>query len=248
LLKSRHQWLACRFLVQVSNLCPDRVATAGASNDDGPHHVRGRFGIVMKRAASKPRNLREHCLRTALSIIEKDGVEQLSLREVARRLKVSHQAPYKHFPSRDHILAEIVSRAFNAFAVHLDARRKSRDPEEDLRGLGEAYLSYAAAHPLNYRLMFGTPLPDPASHPEMMQSAQHAFHLLHDCLTKLHGERGVKEPDMPATLDALFIWSNMHGLASIANSPALASLALPKATINKMVPHAMGKLRKAIDE
>jgi AcrR family transcriptional regulator len=41
-------------------------------------------------------------------IIGERGIEELSLREVARRLGVSHQAPYKHFPSRDHLLAEVV--------------------------------------------------------------------------------------------------------------------------------------------
>lgn len=200
----------------------------------------------MRKPTKRTRNLREDCLKTALRIIERDGVEQLSLREVARRLNVSHQAPYKHFPSRDHILAAIASRAFETFATHLDARGKHADPESDLRSLGTAYLAYAAAHPLNYRLMFSTPLPDPAAHPDMMRSAQHAFRLLHECLTALHRQRSVAEPDLLATLDALFIWSNMHGLASIANSPALSTLGLPVSTIEKMTQHAMQRLQNAM--
>ncbi|MFX4450801.1 TetR/AcrR family transcriptional regulator, partial [Acinetobacter baumannii] len=52
----------------------------------------------------------------------------LSLRDVARRLGVSHQAPYKHFPSRDHILAEVVGRAYASFAAHLEKRPRSDDP------------------------------------------------------------------------------------------------------------------------
>ncbi|MCG8692745.1 MAG: TetR/AcrR family transcriptional regulator, partial [Minwuiales bacterium] len=67
-----------------------------------------------------PKDLREACVREALAIIDTSGVEELSLREVARRLGVSHQAPYRHFPSRDHILAEIVTRAFESFARYLD--------------------------------------------------------------------------------------------------------------------------------
>ena len=56
--------------------------------------------------------MREACVEEALAIVGEAGLEALSLREVARRLHVSHQAPYKHFPSRDHILAEVVGRAF----------------------------------------------------------------------------------------------------------------------------------------
>ena len=127
----------------------------------------------MPARKSRPTDLREACIREALAIIETSGVEQLSLRDVARRLGVSHQAPYKHFPSRDHILAEIVARAFEAFAAHLDARPRRADPYEDLREMGLAYVGYAREHPLQYRLMFGTPLPNPSQHPDMMDRAQH---------------------------------------------------------------------------
>jgi AcrR family transcriptional regulator len=112
----------------------------------------------MKQPRAKTRNLRESFVLEAMAIIGETGIEELSLREVARRLGVSHQAPYKHFPS-DHLLAEIVSRAFAAFAQHLDARRRSQNPHEDLAAMGRAYLDYAREHPLHYRLMFGTPLP-----------------------------------------------------------------------------------------
>gem|GEM_PF-1537080 len=132
----------------------------------------------MTSGKGKPGDLREACIREALAIIEVGGVESLSLREVARRLGVSHQAPYKHFPDRDHILAEIVRRAFESFATYLDSRPLTGDPINDMHEMGMAYLRYARTHPLQYRLMFSTPLPDPAQHPQMMQSARHAFDLL----------------------------------------------------------------------
>ena len=64
-------------------------------------------------------SLREACLTEALDAIREKGVEALSLRDVARRLKVSHQAPYKHFSSKDHLLAEVISRCLRDFADHL---------------------------------------------------------------------------------------------------------------------------------
>jgi len=65
------------------------------------------------------------------------GWEALSLRDVAQRLGVSHQAPYKHFPSRDHILAGIVGRAYEEFAGELDRRARSEDHFEDLGDLDD---------------------------------------------------------------------------------------------------------------
>jgi hypothetical protein len=38
----------------------------------------------------------------------------------------------------------------------------------------------------------------------------------------------------------------MHGLASIASSPALGTLGLPRTTIDKMMPHAMKRLEMAM--
>lgn len=163
-----------------------------------------------------------------MAIIASDGVEKLSLREVARRLGVSHQAPYKHYPSRDHILAEIVARAFADFAAHLDAHPKSGDPDADMSDMGRAYLSYARTKPLEYRLMFGTPLPDPGEHPEMMRQAKHAFALLCDSLRRKAQERGRAVHDDEIVLDALFIWSGLHGLASIQASSAIATLGIDR--------------------
>lgn len=174
----------------------------------------------------KPKDLREACIAEATAIIAAGGVEKLSLREVARRLGVSHQAPYKHFIDRDHILAEIVSRAYAGFARWLDARGASGDPEADMAQLGRAYLDYAARHPLEYRLMFGTPLPDPQKHPEMMRQARHAFAILCDGLRRKARLAGRREDEDAIVLDALFIWSGLHGLASIAASSAMATLGL----------------------
>jgi AcrR family transcriptional regulator len=190
--------------------------------------------------------LRESCIREALAIIEETGIEGLSMREVARRLNVSHQAPYKHFADRDHILAEIVGRTFAAFARHLEARPKSDDPRQDLAAMGRAYLDYAREHPLQYRLMFGTPLPDPADHPEMMQSAQHAFLLLRNCLVRIRQVEGSPAESTATELDALFVWSTMHGLSGILQASALRTLNLSAALLAATAPHTLQRVGNAL--
>lgn len=180
-------------------------------------------------------DLREACVQEAIAIIETDGVERLSLREVSRRLGVSHQAPYKHFASRDHILAEVVRRMFDDFAAHLDRRPQTGDPQADLRSMGHAYLSYALAHPLQYRLMFGAPLPNESEHPEMMASAQHAFALLRDNIART-GQSASPE------MDAMFVWSTMHGIVSILQTQAATHLDLSEASREQMIAHVLGRI------
>ncbi len=169
--------------------------------------------------------LKEACIQAAREVIAERGVEGLSMRDVARKLDISHQAPYRHFPSRDHLLAEIMRRCFEDFANFLDQSAKAQSDDE-LRGMGEAYMAYAARMPLEYRLMFGTPWPEPAAYPELVKHAVHAFDVLRQNLLKQHGKK--KGARKQAELKAMFIWSALHGLATIEHSNVMQHLVLSK--------------------
>lgn len=199
-------------------------------------------------ARKKTINLKDALVDEAFSIIEEKGVEHLSLREVARRLGVSHQAPYKHFPSRDHILAAVVARCYSEFADHLQARPVSAEPFEDLGQMGLAYLEYARSNPLQYRLMFNTALPDGAEHTNMLDQAQFAFSILKDRL----GTMQLRDPHHPisdpAKHDALFIWSALHGLASLMQSDVTGTVGLDEAEQAVAVERMMRRLSMALED
>ncbi len=182
----------------------------------------------------------------AARIIEESGVEALSLRDVARRLKVSHQAPYKHFASRDAILAEVAARAFASFAAALDGREHSENAYDDLTAMGLAHLAYAIEHPLQYRLMFGTSLPDPGQHRHMLDMAQHSFEVLRDCLERLY--EGHPQAASLAELDAMFVWSSMHGLVTILETDALKTLQFSPEKLEGIVRHVMNRIGNALGE
>jgi AcrR family transcriptional regulator len=191
-------------------------------------------------------DLRERCVTEALAIIQEQGVEQLSLRDVARRLGVSHQAPYKHYENRDALLAEVVAREFARFASHLDGRTPFEDAFDDLTSLGRAYLAYAFSNPLSYRLMFGTPLPDPDRHPEMLARARRAFSILQDCVSRLHSHGRNPTEGSDVDLDAMFIWSLIHGVASILQTSALQTIPLSPNVLASLNPHIEQRLRAAL--
>lgn len=194
-----------------------------------------------KRSPPKPPlELREACIVAARQVIAERGVENLSLREVARKLGVSHQAPYKHYPSRDHLLAEVMRRCFQGFAEHLDRRARSDDPIQDLAALGEQYLAYAREHPLEYRLMFSTTWPESADEADLVNDATHAFDVLRGVLRRMHGE-GPKAREL-IDLDALYIWSTMHGLAGVMNGPCIGKLDLKEKVLKTAFDHARDRM------
>lgn len=196
----------------------------------------------MVEYSTRPQNLREACIVQARVIVARDGVDGLSLREVARQLGVSHQAPYRHFATRDALLAEIVSRAFQSFADHLQASSEQRDdPMEQLAGLGRAYLEYAAANPLEYALMFATALPDGEQHPAMVAAARRSFAILQDTVDRIDADAN---PDTRQR-DALFIWSMIHGVAAMYQSGALQTLPLSTTVLSGMADHIDARIRAA---
>lgn len=187
--------------------------------------------------------LRDACVEVARALIAEHGIEQLSLRDVARRLGVSHQAPYRHYPSRDHLLAEVMRRCFQEFAAALAGRERDADPVRDMRALGRQYLLYALQHPLEYKLMFGTPWPATATQPELLRDARASFDVLREALAPVFGGALPKD-----TLDlhALFIWSSIHGLATVLQSNVMAHLDLSETVITAAVEHAMDMAEGAL--
>ncbi len=190
--------------------------------------------------AEPPLELRDACIVAAQQVIAERGIENLSLREVSRKLGVSHQAPYRHYPSRDHLLAEVMRRCFQGFAAHLDARPRFDDPKQDLESLGHQYLTYARTHPLEYRLMFSTTWPESAEQAGLVGDATHAFDVLRSVLRRMHGESPAAREIVE--LDALYIWSTMHGLAGVMNGQCVEMLELKSRVLKQAVRHAMDRM------
>lgn len=188
--------------------------------------------------------LRDACIAAAREAIALHGIECLSLRDVARRLGVSHQAPYKHFPSRDHLLAEVMRRCFQQFAQHLDGREHFDNPHQDLESLGRQYLNYAEQHPLEYRLMFGTPWPAAAEHSVPLRDSTHAFDILRQVLRRIHG--GSAKQRERADLDAMFVWSTMHGLVGVMNGDCIGKLGLQQKTLGQVVQHVLDGVARGL--
>jgi AcrR family transcriptional regulator len=154
----------------------------------------------------------------------------------ARGLGVSHQAPYKHYPSRDDLLAEVVRRCFEGFAAALNGRERSDDPVQDLRSLGRCYRVYALQHPLEYRLMFATQWPGGTAHPDLLRDARLSFDVLRSALTPLfRATASAQQID----LHAMFVWSTVHGLATILQSRVMEQLDLGEAAMSSAVEHVM---------
>src|SRR5579859_4246626 len=102
-------------------------------------------------------NLRSALLAEALRALAEGGPASLSLRELARRLGVSHAAPYRHFADKDVLLAAIAQQGFELLAAEVEAAA-AQHPDESLfqlADMGWAYVRFALRQPQHFQVMFG---------------------------------------------------------------------------------------------
>ncbi|MFC5905919.1 TetR/AcrR family transcriptional regulator [Streptacidiphilus monticola] len=104
------------------------------------------------------------------------GAQQLSLRAVARELGMVSSALYRYFPSRDDLLTALILDAYDALGDAAEAALAAAEAEgADRRGrwraLAHAVRDWALAHPHEYALLYGTPVPGYAAPQETVAAA-----------------------------------------------------------------------------
>ncbi|MFN8472244.1 MAG: TetR/AcrR family transcriptional regulator [Anaerolineae bacterium] len=179
--------------------------------------------------------------QTAARQIATDGAAALSLRGIAIAMGMTPPALYRYFDSRDALVTALIVDAYGSFADALEAASAAAPPEEPierLRALGRAYRAWALAHPQDYALVFGTPLPGYHAPSEVtMPIARRAMIVLVDGIQAVLGTGqsigvasegapvetssaewragGATVAPSPALRLALAAWTSLHGFVSL---------------------------------
>ena len=157
-------------------------------------------------------DLRRRVLDASVDLLATEGLKTFSMREVARRAGVSHQAPYHYFPDRESILAEIVVEGFQRLRADMvDAAASAKTPGKRLSAIGRAYLAFALANPAHFKLMFRSEHVPAEKHKEAHDCANSAFGLLVTTVDEVV-RNNLGKPDPSLVLAA---WSIAHGLATL---------------------------------
>lgn len=102
-------------------------------------------------------NLRSDLLARAEQTLRTDGLDALSLRELARAAGVSHAAPRRHFPDRQALLDALAERGFDELTAQLDAAgRRDGSYEDRFKAGAHAFVRFAVDNAALLDLMFTT--------------------------------------------------------------------------------------------
>lgn len=187
-------------------------------------------------------DLRQALIDQALRTIDKDGAESLTLRAVGEALGVSRTALYRHFSSKQALLAAVAREGFRTLRLTLgEAWDRHGHGGAGFEAMAGAYLQFAVAHPSHYRVMFGRFDEAVACDPDYDVEARAAFQTLADALVEQQRDGDVR-PDDPV-LQARFVWSVTHGIAMLVINGQLRERDESGTTLNR---YAAERIRAAL--
>lgn len=176
-------------------------------------------------------------VEAAGELLEADGLEALSLREVARRAGVSTAAPYHHFADKQALLVALAVDGFDDLAAALTrATAKVKTPRARLQAVADGYLRFAKQRPALYQLMFSPLLAGARGKGPLFEASQRALSVLRGAV--LGGKRGAD------AVDVLLAWALGHGVASLVELGLFdgPSLGAPKNVERLVMERLVGQL------
>jgi AcrR family transcriptional regulator len=163
----------------------------------------------------------------ATRLLDAGGVEAVTLREVGRQAGVSHNAPYKHFASKEALLAAIAAQELTSHMRQAGS----------VRALMHNYAAWALKYPHRFKLVFGTWTIDS---PELTVAATDAQRRMVELVADAQaaGELPAGDPVRLASL----IRAVTHGAADLAAAGHLAAGGKGNADPEDLVDDLLGYL------
>ena len=182
------------------------------NNDVNDYFVRYAL-VAMTERPYHHGNLRTALLAEAERAVRERGVQDLSLRELAREVGVSHGAPRRHFPDRQSLLDALAEAGFGRLGAELRGALDdaSEDFEARLRATAAAYVRFATDDAALLELMFA------GKHREesgaLHDAAEQAFSVILELIAQGQAE-GALEPGQPERV-GLVLFATIQGIAAL---------------------------------
>jgi AcrR family transcriptional regulator len=190
-----------------------------------------------RRARLRAQTLKE-IEDASFAIIDADGVHSLSIAALARSMVMSAPGVYRYFPSRDALVAHLVTLSYQQFAAAMgQAVAGERSPRAQVRLLAAAYRDWALRYRRRYGMLFGEQAAELPGDVTTRTPLDQAMALLIDLLAAIKdippadsatGDRTLdrqlrlwtgaqQRPGTPAALAraAILIWTRVHGIVSL---------------------------------
>lgn len=166
-------------------------------------------------------NTADRIAHVALSILEQEGPEAVSMRRVAEAVGITPMAIYHHFPSREALLNTITDREFDKLLSYMQAHPLNGSVEERLFAVMEGYVDYAFAQPRVFDFVFSRPRPGARQFPKDFRARRSpTLNPVADVLAVEMEEGFLKTDDVWEVAFAL--WAHVHGYVMLYRAGRIA--------------------------
>lgn len=196
-----------------------KPVVAGKASVSAPKKPRAGGGSAHKPDRETPYHhgdLHEALLKAAKRVADRDGLNGLTLRAVAREAGVSHAAPAHHFGDVTGLLSELAAIGFQKFSAKLgEAVCGAGSTEVAARARASAYVAFARENPCMFQLMFRAERLD-HNRPMLRDASKVAFAKLAGIVAaRRHEELQLDHLTLEQAAGIARIWSLVHGFAML---------------------------------
>jgi AcrR family transcriptional regulator len=180
-------------------------------------------------------DLKNALIKAGVEILAQEGIDGLTLRKVAQRAGVSHNAPYSHFSDKQSLIAAISTEGFKQLYDELDAAVLSHpsDPKRQLQEGAWAYVQFAMNNTDTFKIMFSGVLEKEKEYPAFVEVSRMTFHRVVE-IVRACQEAGLLST-APPELMAVFVWGQIHGIISLILEGQVSHTILNRFSIRDIV-------------
>lgn len=164
---------------------------------------------------AEPDDRRRLIVEVALDLLQRRGLEHVTMRRVAHRLGIGAMTLYTYVDGQDALRRELTRRGFEMIHDTCERYGKARQPDGGWIEGARTYLDFARQNPRLYELMFSIPLTSTPADREIFDAG---FQPLIDLVKQRLSARQLPpdELDLLAHKQAAVYWVGLHGLATLA--------------------------------
>lgn len=141
---------------------------------------------------SQPETTSQRIYQCALSMLEAEGPQAVSMRRIAAEVGITAMAIYHHYPSREALLEQVVDTEFEKLAGFFNRPSSKGTFEAQMIRIMDGYIDYALAHPRIFDYVFSVSRPGARRFPDDF--------------------RARRSPTLNVTADAVAAWMKAHKL------------------------------------
>lgn len=156
---------------------------------------------------------RSKLIETTRQLIDTGGIQSVSMREIGTRIQLSRSATYRHFKSKEDLLATIVLENFKMLKNCIcDLINRIDDPVTVLEEIMRCYYDFGVTNKEHYRLMFDSEF-NKEQYPDIHYTAFEIFEMVSSCIAKAQAQEKINGTSSSKL--AAVAYAFIHGLVEL---------------------------------